>query len=123
MVPLTQLFDGYAETIGDGHEGVGLAKRVTLLACGGDRSCDGDDELIAGFNGVCGGDLVVGSDLGCASVKGRRDLVEGLTRLDDVEAPCCAVLFRDFLEPVEEDVVGAGRDVKVVGYVRRGGET
>jgi hypothetical protein len=52
VVPLAQLFDGDAEAIGDGYEGVGTAHDVTPPGCEASARSDRDDELIAGLDRV-----------------------------------------------------------------------
>jgi hypothetical protein len=63
------LFDRDAEAVGDGDEGVAAAKGVALLAAGRADAFDGNDELIAGFDGLCGGDLIELGNLRGAGVE------------------------------------------------------
>ena len=54
---------------------------------------------------------------------GCSDLIEGLAVLDDVEAPARAIVFWNIFETVEEDVVRAGRNVKLIRNVAWGCES
>ena len=120
MIPGAELFDGDAEAIGDGDEGVAAAHGVALTGSEAAGGGDGNDELVAGLDGI--GEGVEGSDFGGAGVERLGDLIEGLTIPDDVEAPAGAIFFRNIFEAGEEDVAGAGRKVEAVGNVVGGGE-
>ena len=91
MIPCAELFDGDAEAIGDGDEGVAAADGVALAGSESAGGGDGDDEFVAGFDGI--GQRIVGSDFRDVGVKCVGDLVEGLAVLHDVEAPAGAIFF------------------------------
>ena len=91
MIPCAELFDGDAEAIGDGDEGVAAADGVALAGSESAGGGDGDDEFVAGFEGA--GQTIEGRDLGGVSVEGFGDLVEGLAILHDVESPAGAIFF------------------------------
>ncbi len=62
VIPCAELLDGDAEAIGDGDEGVVAAHGVALTGREAAAGGDGDDEFIAGLDGV--GEVIEGGDLG-----------------------------------------------------------
>jgi hypothetical protein len=91
VIPCAELFDGDAEAIGDGDEGIATAHGVARAGSEATAGGDGDDEFVAGFEGA--GQTIEGRDLGSVSVERLGDLVEGLAILHDVESPAGAIFF------------------------------
>jgi len=120
VIPCAQLLDSHAKPIGDGNERVVAAHGVTLAGSEAAAGRDGDNEFIAGLDGL--GNVIEGSDLGGVGVQRLGNLIEGFTALHNVEAPAGAIRFRNIFKAGEEHVARAGRKMQTVGDVAGRGQ-
>ena len=85
--------------------------------CGDGGAGDGDDELIAFFDGCADADFIGLGDGAWLRMKIGCDGGDGLARLHFMEAPGGTLVFGDLLDAIVVELGGADGDVQIEGDI------
>src|SRR5271156_4169554 len=112
MIPPPQIFYRDAKSIGDGDQSVAATHGISLRTCAGSSCRDRYDELVSGIDAIIQSHAVGCNDVACMGMQSGCDTVECLAGTYYVKAPAAALVFRNLLESLGEDIVGANGDVQ-----------